>query len=66
MKIATWNLERPTKNGQKIPAVLQILQKLNADILVLIETNECINLGNEYEHFQTEKYLGPYYKEEGK
>ena len=58
MKIATWNLERPTKNGHKTQAILQCLQKLNADILVLTETNECINLGNEYEHFQTEKYEG--------
>ena len=58
MKIATWNLERPSKNGHKTPAILQCLQKLNADILVLTETNECIDLGNDYEDYQTEKYEG--------
>ena len=58
MKIATWNLERPTKNGHKTPVILQYLQKIDADILVLTETNECIDLGNEYEHYQTNKYEG--------
>ena len=63
MKIATWNLERPTKNGHKTSAILQYLHKLNADILVLTETNDCIDLGNEYKFFHTENFLGPFYKQ---
>lgn len=63
MKIATWNLERPTKNGHKTPAILQYLYKLNADILVLTETNEFIDLGNEYECFHTEIFSGQFYNE---
>ena len=63
MKIATWNLEKPTKNGHKTPAILQYLNKLNVDILVLTETNECIDLGNEYEFFHTEKFTGQFYKQ---
>ena len=62
MKIATWNLERPTKNGHKTPAILQYLRKLNADILVLTETSEFIDLGNEYEFFHTEIFSGQFYK----
>ena len=63
MKIATWNLERPTKNGHKTPAILQYLHQINADIVVLTETNDCIDLGKEYEHFHTEKLSGPFYKQ---
>jgi len=63
MKIATWNLERPSKNGHKTPAILQYLYKLNADILVLTETNEFIDLGNEYEFFHTDNFFGPFYKQ---
>jgi exonuclease III len=61
MKIATWNLERPTKNGYRTSRILQYLRKLNADILILTETNEFIDLGNEYESFHTENFLGPFY-----
>ncbi len=62
MKIATWNIERPTRNGQKSQAIIDYLKKLNADILVLTETNEFINLGNEYELFHTEIFSGDFYK----
>jgi exonuclease III len=62
MKIATWNIERPTRNGQKSTAIVEYLKKLNADILVLTETNEFINLGAEYELFHTEIFLGDFYK----
>jgi len=62
MKIATWNIERPTKNGQKSTAITEYLKKLNADILVLTETNEFINLGAEYESFHTDIFPGDFYK----
>ena len=37
MKIATWNIERPTKNDKKIPVIEDILKNVNADILILTE-----------------------------
>lgn len=48
MKIATWNIERPSKNGKKVKEIIKFLIDLNADILVLTETNEFINLGPDY------------------
>ncbi len=54
MKIATWSIERPTRKGKKSPAIVDYLKKLDADILVLIESNEFINLGTAYELFHTE------------
>ena len=67
MKIATWNIERPniaTKSrNQKI---LSLLQELDADILILTETNSIIDLGSSYSTFATHPlYLSnePYYKE---
>ncbi|MDB5202897.1 MAG: endonuclease/exonuclease/phosphatase family protein [Ferruginibacter sp.] len=62
MKIATWNIERPSPNGHKSPNIVEYLQKLNADILVLTETNECIDLGSAYEVFHTEIFPGGFYK----
>jgi exonuclease III len=62
MKIATWNIERPTLNGKKSTAIVDYLKKLNADILVLTETNEFINLGTAYELFHTEIFSGDFYK----
>ena len=62
MKIATWNIERPTRNGQKSTAIIEYLKKLNADILVLTETNEFIDLGPEYKLFHTEIFSGDFYK----
>jgi exonuclease III len=48
MKIATWNIERPTKNGKKTAEIIKFLRELNADILVLTETNDFIDLGADY------------------
>ena len=62
MKIATWNIERPTPNGKKSPAIVSYLKKLNADILVLTETNEFIDLGTEYKVLHTEIFSGEFYK----
>lgn len=44
MKIATWNLERLIKRKNQL--VLEKLYDLNADILVLTETNSIIHLEN--------------------
>jgi endonuclease/exonuclease/phosphatase family metal-dependent hydrolase len=45
LKIATWNLARPTiSNNRKNTAILGALRKVDADIVVLTETNSCINL----------------------
>ena len=48
MKIATWNIERLTKSGKKSKEIISFLRELNADILVLTETNDFIELGPDY------------------
>ena len=62
MKIATWNLERPTQTSKRTEAILAILQALQADILVLTETNDCIDLGSAYPVFHTAILQDPKYK----
>ena len=62
MKIATWNLERPSKTSKRTEAILAILQALQADILVLTETNDCIDLGPAYHVFHTAILQDPKYK----
>jgi hypothetical protein len=50
LKIATWNLARPTiSNKRKNDAILAALYDVDADILVLTETNSCIDLSDNYE-----------------
>ena len=45
MRVATWNLERPKRKGyEKNQARLEKLVEINADIWILTETNEAINL----------------------
>lgn len=63
MKISTWNLERPTKNGKKTPPILECLKAINADILILTETNDFIDLGAEYTSYHTEIFPGEWHKE---
>ena len=62
MKIATWNVERPTKNGKKTPEILKELKIINADILVLTETDIFIDLGKEYFVAHTEKDTQNYFR----
>ena len=62
MKIATWNLERPSKTGKRTEAILPILKALQADILVLTETNDCIDLGPDYHVFHSAILQDPMYK----
>lgn len=53
MKIATWNIERPYKNDQRVAAITKCLQEINADIVILTETNELIDLGNAYTSYHS-------------
>ena len=48
MKIATWNVERPRTAGKKNASIEAAIASVNADILILTETNECINPGVGY------------------
>lgn len=48
MKIATWNLDRPTTSSPKNLQLLQELKDVDADILILTETNFVIDPGEKY------------------
>lgn len=48
MRIATWNVERPFPTSAIVPAILQAIKKVNADIWIFTETHDCINPGDEY------------------
>ena len=63
MKIATWNIERPIKTSKKIPLIIDCLQKLDADILILTETNEVIQPAVNYNCFYTSTLKELFYKE---
>jgi endonuclease/exonuclease/phosphatase family metal-dependent hydrolase len=63
MKIATWNIQRPTKASKRIPLITDCLKKIDADILILTESNEAVYLGEEYQYFHTTILSEPYYKE---
>jgi exonuclease III len=53
MKIATWNIERPRLNDKEIPSIIGILRNINADILILTETNEFLDLDDDYNSFHS-------------
>jgi exonuclease III len=54
LKIATWNLGRPTSASKaKNESILKTLHDVDADILVLTETNSCIDLSKSYTSFAT-------------
>jgi len=61
MKIATWNLER-LKHLKKLDEITAILKNLNADILILTETDERVRLDNYPFQMATSK-LSEYYSE---
>jgi exonuclease III len=52
VKILTWNLERLQKNSDD--AILQIIERLDADVLILTETSSRINPGKHYNGISTE------------
>jgi exonuclease III len=58
MKIATWNLERPSISSKDNGQVLDTLRNIDADILILTETNSCIHPGEEYSDFSTADLFG--------
>jgi endonuclease/exonuclease/phosphatase family metal-dependent hydrolase len=60
MKIATWNLERPKQPktfSRKNELILEKLKEINADILILTETNSCINPGDDFIGFRSEELV---------
>lgn len=63
MKIATWNLERPTNQSLRLTNIQDILISLEADIIILTETNKFIDLGSEYYSFNSSGLSNPMYKE---
>ncbi len=63
MKIATWNLERPTNQTSRLKNIQDILIALDADIIVLTETNRFIDLGSSYYSYHSLILSNPMYKE---
>ena len=63
MKIATWNIERPTESGKRNKAIIQQLNEIDADILILTESNHFIHLGGNYKYFHTSLLSANFYKE---
>jgi exonuclease III len=63
MKIATWNIERQAKSNKKFSSIIDTLKTINADILILTESNEEIDLGEQYSTFHTSKPFEIFYKE---
>jgi exonuclease III len=63
MKIATWNIERQSKSSKRFYSIIETLKTINADILILTETNEEIDLGEQYSVFHTSKPTESFYKE---
>jgi endonuclease/exonuclease/phosphatase family metal-dependent hydrolase len=53
MKIATWNLERPKYPSTRLSKIQEILTSLDADILILSETNKNIGLGPIYHQYHS-------------
>ena len=50
LRVATWNLERPGKTRPDRPRrIVEIIQKINADIWILTETNEIVVPGSDYQ-----------------
>ena len=67
LRIATWNVERPTRLSRRVPAINAELKNLGADILILTETNDCISPGEGYSVCSTPPLApdhdGDYYKQ---
>ena len=62
MKIATWNIARNRKGSDKMNAIIDILLEQDADILVLTETVNSIDLGAQYKSFHTTKPTESYFR----
>lgn len=62
MKIATWNIERPSLTSKRLPLIIERLKQVDADILILTETNDTIDLGEAYTTFNTTELKETFYK----
>lgn len=66
LKIATWNVERPSNSSKiKNGKILEALKGIDADILILTETNSCINPGEGYCSFATSSLTGSFSTKDG-
>ncbi len=63
MKIATWNVERPKKTGTRVKHLVDCLKAIDADILILTESNDAISFGDDYNYFHTDSLQESFYKE---
>ncbi|MDP9310849.1 MAG: endonuclease/exonuclease/phosphatase family protein [Chloroflexota bacterium] len=48
LRIATWNLQRPGWKSPRVPMIMEQIEAIDADIWILTETHEVINLGEHY------------------
>lgn len=65
VRIATWNLERPTQKGWiKNQRRLDKIREINADVWVLTETNAVIALPNDYRSVASDSISGYHKKGE--
>ena len=62
MKIATWNLERPNGTHKRNQLIVDALREVDADILILTETNEMLDYPNCYQGYHTALLPSNYYK----
>ena len=53
MKLLTWNIESPAITANKKAAIIKKLEELDADIIIVTETNEAIELAEEYHVYHT-------------
>ena len=59
LTIATWNLDRPNRSTEvKNGRIFAEIEKVDADIWVLTETNSCISPGKNYVSFATSPLFG--------
>ena len=63
MKIACWNIERPTKAMTRTATIIDCLEKIDADILILTESNEIVNLGDKYNAYHSSKLESTYFSD---
>jgi endonuclease/exonuclease/phosphatase family metal-dependent hydrolase len=63
MKIATWNIERPNKASKNNQAIIDCLGRIDADIVILTETNEIIKPAGNYDCYHSSKLGEAYYKD---
>jgi endonuclease/exonuclease/phosphatase family metal-dependent hydrolase len=59
VKIATWNLNWPRPSSFRNAAILEALKKVDADILVLTETNDVITPGEAYKPLSSDVLPDP-------